>query len=54
MVVEGNLLEEVYSALLGLGHSPQEARNKLDSALTLGQTFKTSEEILRAIFASRK
>ncbi len=53
-VVEGNILEEAYSALMGLGHSPQEARGKLDSVLVAGQTFKTSEEILRAIFASKK
>src|ERR1700719_4264121 len=32
-VVDGNLLEDTYQALLSVGHSPLEARNRLDKAL---------------------
>src|SRR5947208_1550473 len=37
-VVDGNLLEDAYQALLGIGHNPIEARNRLDKALAGGRT----------------
>jgi len=49
-VVDGNLLEDAYQALLSVGHNPQEARHRLDRALAGGQTFKSVEDILLAIY----
>jgi Holliday junction DNA helicase RuvA len=49
-VVDGNLLEDAYQALLSVGHSPFEARDRLDKALAGGKKFKTVEEILLAIY----
>lgn len=48
--VDGNVLEDAYQALLSVGHSPHEARNRLDRALAGGSTFKTVEDILLAIY----
>ncbi|TMQ33780.1 MAG: ATP-dependent DNA helicase RuvA [Planctomycetota bacterium] len=49
-VVDGNLLEDACQALLSVGHNPQEARHRLDRALAGGQTFKSVEDILLAIY----
>lgn len=48
--VTGDLIEDAYQALLSVGHSPVEARNRLDKVLTGGRTFKTVEEILLQIY----
>src|SRR5262249_17560394 len=45
-VIDGNLLEDAYQALLGVGHSPLEARNLLDKALAGGRKFTAVEDIL--------
>jgi Holliday junction DNA helicase RuvA len=49
-VIDGNLLEDAYQALLSVGHSPVEARNRLDKVLAGGKTFKSVEEILLEIY----
>lgn len=49
----GRLIEDVYEAMLGLGHSPAEARARLDTLLTSGQAFATVDEALRRIYGSR-
>jgi Holliday junction DNA helicase RuvA len=49
-VIDGNLIEDAYQALLSVGHSPLEARDRLDKALVGGHTFKTVEEILLTIY----
>jgi len=49
-VVEGNVLEEAYEALVALGHSPMEARNRLDRVLSSGKAFTSAEEVLRIIY----
>ncbi len=49
-VVSGNVLEEAYEALCALGHSPIEARNRLDKVLATGKTFASAEEVLRFIY----
>lgn len=49
-VVNGNVLEDAYQALLALGHSPLEARARLDRALTGGRSFGSVEEILQDIY----
>src|SRR5262249_8703734 len=49
-VVDGNVLEDAYQALLSVGHSPMEARNRLDKALTGKQSFKSVEDILLEVY----
>jgi Holliday junction DNA helicase RuvA len=49
-VVDGNIMEDVYQALMSVGHSPQEARNRLDKVLAGGRTFKSVEEVLVEIY----
>jgi Holliday junction DNA helicase RuvA len=49
-VIDGNLLEDAYQALLSVGHSPVEARNRLDRILTGGRSYQSVEEILLAIY----
>jgi Holliday junction DNA helicase RuvA len=49
-VVDGNIMEDVYQALMSVGHSPQEARNRLDKVLATGKTFKSVEEVLLEIY----
>jgi Holliday junction DNA helicase RuvA len=53
-VIDGNLVEDAYQALLGLGHSPLEARNRLDRALTGGKSYTSVEEIIRVIYAQKE
>jgi Holliday junction DNA helicase RuvA len=50
VVVDGNLLEDAYQALVSVGHSPLEARDRLDKVMAGGRTFKSVEEILMAIY----
>lgn len=52
-VVDGNLIEDAYQALLSVGHSPSEARDRLDKVLTGGKSFKSVEEILLAIYNTK-
>ena len=49
-VIDGNLFEDAYQALMALGLSPVEARLRLDKAMANGQTFTAVEEIIQAIF----
>jgi len=46
----GDLIEDAYRALLHVGHSPLEARNRLDKAMAAGRSFKTVEDILLEIY----
>jgi Holliday junction DNA helicase RuvA len=48
--VDGNVLEDAYQALLSVGHSPADARDRLDKALGDGKRFKTADELLLAIY----
>jgi Holliday junction DNA helicase RuvA len=50
--VDGQVLEDAYQALLSVGHSPVEARNRLDRVLTSGKHYKSVEDILLAIYKS--
>jgi holliday junction DNA helicase RuvA len=51
--VAGDVLEDAYQALLTVGHSPAEARDRLDRALSGGKTFKNVEDILVAIYQQK-
>jgi holliday junction DNA helicase RuvA len=48
--IEGQLLEDVYNALIGIGHPPPEARKKLDQLLATRQNFTSVEEMLKEIW----
>ena len=48
--VQGNVLEDAYQALIGIGHGPAEARGLLDRALTSGKTFDSADEVLLEIY----
>ncbi len=50
VVVDGNVMEDAYQALMSVGHSPQEARNRLDKVLACGKAFKSVEEVLLEIY----
>jgi Holliday junction DNA helicase RuvA len=52
--VDGTLIEDAYHALLSVGHSPMEARNRLDKVLVAGRTFKTVEDILLEIYKQKE
>ncbi len=49
-IIDGNLFEDAYQALMALGLSPVEARLRLDKALAGGRTFTAVEEIIQEIF----
>jgi Holliday junction DNA helicase RuvA len=49
-VVDGNVIEDAYQALLSLGLPPTDARDRLDKALTGGRTYATPEDLIQAIF----
>jgi Holliday junction DNA helicase RuvA len=49
-VVDGNLLEDTYQALMSVGLSPAEARNRLDKVLSTGKSFGSVEEVLLEIY----
>jgi len=51
--MNGNLIEDAYQALLTVGHSPLDARNLLDKALTGAKTFKSAEDILLEIYKQK-
>lgn len=50
VTVAPDVVEDAYQALMSVGHSPLEARQRLDKALAGGKTFKSVEEILLAIY----
>ncbi|HEX5272400.1 MAG TPA: Holliday junction branch migration protein RuvA [Gemmataceae bacterium] len=49
-VIDGNLFEDAYQALMALGLSPVEARLRLDKAMAGGKTYTAVEEIIQEIF----
>ena len=49
-VIDGNVLEDAYQALVSVGHSPVDARNRLDRVLASGRTFKSAEDVLVEIY----
>ncbi len=53
METEGQLIEDVYQALMGLGHTPIEARTKLDGLLTSGKSFKSLQDALTLIYSPK-
>jgi Holliday junction DNA helicase RuvA len=50
---DSNVVEDAYQALLGVGHNPSEARNRLDRVLTGGRSFQSVEDILLEVYKQR-
>lgn len=50
VVLGGEVLEEAFAALIALGHSPIEARIRLDRLLSSGKTYSSAEEVIRDIY----
>jgi Holliday junction DNA helicase RuvA len=50
---DGRLIEDVYEALMGLGHNPLEARAKLDDLLTSGKPFRSLQEAITLIYSQK-
>jgi Holliday junction DNA helicase RuvA len=48
---DGRLIEEVYQALMKVGHTPIEARSKLDALLTAGRPFASVEDALMMVYS---
>jgi Holliday junction DNA helicase RuvA len=53
VTVDGNVLEDAYQALLSVGLTPVEARNRLDRVLVGGKSFASAEEILLEIYKEK-
>jgi Holliday junction DNA helicase RuvA len=51
---EGDVIEDTYRALLSVGHTPAEARHRLDKALANGKVFKSVEDVLTEIYKQEK
>jgi Holliday junction DNA helicase RuvA len=49
----GQLIEDVYLALMGLGLNPMEARTRLDGLLTCGKKFASVQDAFTLIFAQK-
>jgi Holliday junction DNA helicase RuvA len=50
-VTPGRIIEDVYLALMSMGLTPVEARNKIDLALQGGKSFTTFEEAIGQIYS---
>jgi holliday junction DNA helicase RuvA len=48
--MDGTVFEDAYAALLSLGVSPVDARNRLDAVAASGKPYKTAEDLLNVIF----
>jgi Holliday junction DNA helicase RuvA len=48
--IAGNLIDDAYHALVSLGLSPLEARERLDKVLVGGATFANVQDIIMAVF----
>ncbi|MGL6073334.1 MAG: Holliday junction branch migration protein RuvA [Fimbriiglobus sp.] len=48
------LIDDLYTALIGMGSSPQEARDRVDTLLRSGQKFQTHNEALHLMFSAKK
>jgi Holliday junction DNA helicase RuvA len=53
LAFDGQVIDDVYQALMSLGLNPIEARAKLDSLLQSGKTFKTVTEGIGLIYANK-
>jgi Holliday junction DNA helicase RuvA len=52
-VADGQVIEDVYQALMSLGHNPLEARSRLDDLLSSGKPFKNLQDALALIYGNK-
>lgn len=52
--IDGAVFEDVYAALMAVGMSPVDARNRIDQVVASGQTIKTVEDAFAIIFKKDK
>jgi Holliday junction DNA helicase RuvA len=52
--INAQVIEDIYQALLALGMTPLDSRNKLDSLLRSGASFKTVQDAIPLIFGQGK
>jgi len=50
---DGKLIDDVYQALMSLGHNPLDARNRLDSLLTSGKSFLNVQDAITLIYSHK-
>jgi Holliday junction DNA helicase RuvA len=50
---DGKLIEDIYEALMGLGHNPIEARAKLDALLLCGKPFRSLQEAITLLYSTK-
>lgn len=50
---DGQVIEDVYQALMSLGHNPLEARSRLDDLLSSGKPFKSLQDALTLIYSNK-
>ena len=48
--LDGTVFEDAYTALLTLGMSPVEARNRLDAVAASGKPYKNAGDVINVIF----
>jgi Holliday junction DNA helicase RuvA len=49
-IIDGSVIEDAYQALLSVGHTPAEARTRIDQVIATGKTFKSVEDVLVEIY----
>jgi len=49
-----NVINDSFDALLALGHSPADARHKIESVTTEGRKFKSVEDLLEELYRTQK
>jgi holliday junction DNA helicase RuvA len=53
VVVDGNLIEDTYQALMQLGLSPAEARDRLDKVFAGGRKFDSIDQVIMEIYKTK-
>lgn len=53
VAADGQLIDDVYQALMGLGHTPIEARTRLDALLSSGKAFANVQEALTLVYGQK-
>lgn len=50
---DSKLIDDVYQALMSLGHNPLDARNRLDGLLTSGKSFRNVQDAITLIYSHK-
>jgi Holliday junction DNA helicase RuvA len=49
-----DLMSEAYEALISVGHSPQDARERIETAMSGGKKFRSIEDVLAEIYQRQR